>query len=147
MQEAYLGAFVAIEHMPRDEVEVLPWLRTITRNTLIDAIRTLRAEKRGGGRPRLDARSRGESIFGQRLETPSREVRGHERAQRLHTAAESLPEPYRRAARAMLTGESPSELAGALGKSIGATHMLLTRTRGLLQKALGGGPSDYLDSR
>ena len=145
LQELYLSAFLALDRMPAEPAGVKAWLKRIAHNLLVDALRSLGAAKRGAGRIAVKGESRGESFFGAQNTTPSQVVRGDERGALLRAAVAELPEPYRTAAEALLAGEPAEELAQRLGKTLGATHMLLTRTRARLKRDLPG-DSALLDS-
>ena len=55
MQETYADAFLSIRtFVPRNTGAFLRWLMTLARNNLLDAVRGLQTEKKGGDRVRLD---------------------------------------------------------------------------------------------
>jgi RNA polymerase sigma factor (sigma-70 family) len=144
MQEAGLRAARVGERFPRDEAQFRSWLAAVARNACRDLIRSFKAEKRGAGMNRVDNASRGESVFGGSAGTPSGLVRRADRDRHLWKAADSLPDPYRSAAIALLEDATPREVAARLGESMPATYVIIRRAKELLAKALGGQPRDFL---
>jgi RNA polymerase sigma factor (sigma-70 family) len=70
--------------------------------------------------------------------TPSRHARRDERATRLNTALDALPQDYGRAVRLYDLESLPiDEVAKQMGRSTGAVHMLRARAHDRLKDLLG----------
>lgn len=154
MQQTYVDAVRDIHRfVPQGEGAFLAWLVTLGKRNLLDAIRMLEAEKRGGGRVRVEARPRSESfvalydMLGAVTSTPSRKVARAEAADWLEQAIESLPGAYRQAVQMLdIEGRSSREVAASLDRSIGAVYMLRARAHRLLGEMLGTGSRYFSDS-
>jgi RNA polymerase sigma factor (sigma-70 family) len=112
------------------------WLLRLANNLLIDMIRAQRAAKRGGpgiGSPAAPAILRHSVLHLLRdlrlyLRTPSQSAVGHELAAIVRRAVEKLEPDYRRAVEMRyLEGQSPAQIAQAMGRTIGAVRMLCNR--------------------
>ena len=119
------------------------WLATLARNNLLDVVRMLEAEKRGGGRLRvplgieessmilLDELLAGTSV------TPSRDLSQKESLLLLERALEKLPQLYQQVVRLYDLEEKPvEEVARALEKSPGAVYMMRSRAHRRLRETL-----------
>lgn len=145
MQQAYTAAFCGIGgFVPRGEGAFGAWLATLAKRTLIDAIRGLEADKRGGDRKRIEIGSTDESFvalferLGGTATTPSRQAARHEARACLEQAIAALPEAYRTLVRLYdLEGKSAREVAIALGRSPGAVYMLRARAHQRLSEIMG----------
>ena len=109
---------------------------------MLDAVRLLEADKRGGGRRAVfsaDA-SRAELLdaLGAGGPTASRVAATREAVAALEAAVESLPPLQREVVRKYdLEGMSVEEVAGAVGKSTGAVFMLRARAHRALCERMG----------
>jgi RNA polymerase sigma-70 factor (ECF subfamily) len=151
MQETYAAACLHIhEFVPQGPGSFAAWLTTLATNNLIDAIRSLEAEKRGGKHRRLDPASGEDSLAAlhELLEatntTPSSAAVRNEAVEALRRALRRLPGAYRRVVtRYYLDGDSVEAVALAEKCSKGAVFMRLARALDLLRGVLGR-PSHYL---
>ncbi|MFO0840020.1 MAG: sigma-70 family RNA polymerase sigma factor [Phycisphaerae bacterium] len=148
LQETFTDAFLGIRaFVSRGDGALRLWLRKLARNNLIEAIRGLEADKRGGGlrRVEFDSHTDARTTFLQRLlvagapTTPSQNFARREAHAMLAHAMASLPERYRLAIqRYDLEGKTIQETAAELGCSHGGTHLVrnraLQRLRALLAR-------------
>lgn len=156
LQESFAEAFRSIARfVPRGEGSFGFWLGTLTQRTLLDALRMLTAEKRGGGRIQVHAVRAvgadgstvgGECLFGAASSTPSRAAGRVEAARALDRAVRELPPVQRTVVRMCdLERRSAAEVAAAIGRSVGAVYMVraraLRRLRGIM-----GSASKYLST-
>lgn len=154
MQETYKDAFLDIgQFHPCGPDSFIRWLTTLAERNLIDAIRAWEAEKRGGGRRRVQPAGSADSlhVLHEQLErassTPSHRVARAEAYQRLRRAIEQLPPTYRRVVELYdLQGWSAREVAGALDRSEGAVYMLRSRAHRYLNTHLGPGSLYFSDT-
>ena len=145
MQQAYTAAFCGIGRFaPRGEGAFGAWLATLAKRNLIDAIRGLEADKRGGSRQRIEPGGSDESFVGlfERLggtaTSPSRQAARKEARVCLGQALESLPETYRTLVQMYdLEGRPVQEVAQTLGRSPGAVYMLRARAHRRLSEIMG----------
>ncbi|HUU95956.1 MAG TPA: sigma-70 family RNA polymerase sigma factor [Phycisphaerae bacterium] len=146
-QEAYVVAVRELaSFQPRGKNAFFKWLLTIAERKLIDAIRALRAAKRGGGKKALElpARSDASSIAGL-LEhvaiherTPSRSAADHEIVSAVQNALAGLKEDYRTAIHCRyIEGLSAAETAARMGRSEGAVLKLCERALQQLAESIG----------
>ncbi len=154
VQQAYTDAFVHIRQFtPRTNHSLTDWLVVLARHALIDALRGLEADKRGGDRIRVTAPAPDDGsydglfqLLGATTSTPSRAAARDEGRAALRRAIDRLPEAHRRAVELYdLQGRSGEEVAAALGRSVGAIYMLRARAHGLLRELMGA-PSAYLST-
>lgn len=143
LQESYTEAFLHIRRLrPESDASFVGWLTRLTRNNLIDAVRALEAEKRGGGRARLAPSSEDSAneLFerlASRDSTPSRVLARTETALALRRAVQALPEHYGRVVTLYDLEAWPIDrVAGALGRSAGAVYMMRARAHRLLAELL-----------
>ena len=145
MQVTYLEAFMEIRRFDPDRAQPFrAWLQRIAENNLRDAIRGLQRQKRPQPSNRVDAPAGADSTWelyahlGVTTTTPSRHVSREERLTHLNAALESLPDDYRKVIRLYdLQGLPIAEVAGQLGRSSGAIHMLRARAHDRLREQLG----------
>jgi len=143
MQQTYTDAFVDAHRFSSDGGSLTAWLLSLARYNLIDALRMLEADKRGGGRRRLSL-SANESLIalwetiGGSHTTPSGHAAKNEARAALENSIEKLPESYRRVVQLYdLEGQSMDEVAKALDKNSGAVYMMRTRALRKLRALLG----------
>jgi RNA polymerase sigma-70 factor (ECF subfamily) len=143
LQESYTEAFLHIRRLrPESDAAFVGWLTRLTRNNLIDAIRALETEKRGGGRARQRVARDDSAIdllerLAARESTPSRVMARAEAVAALRGAIELLPERYRQVVTLYdLQGEPIDRVAAALGRSSGAVYMMRSRAHRLLADRL-----------
>lgn len=145
MQQTYADAFVGIRRfVPRGEGAFQAWLIRLAKRNLVDAVRMLSAEKRGGDRRALETQTP-ESSFAafheyllRTFSTPSRSIAGREAKVALEEALAALPDHYAQVVRLYdLEGRSIEEVATAVGRSEGATYMLRSRAHDWLAERMG----------
>lgn len=146
LQVTFLEAYLQIDRFePRGDGALLAWVTKIAENNIRDAIRGEQAGRRPSPGDRLRAPAgRGESFdglvfaLGATYTTPSHEARMGEAVTRLTAAIDALPQDYAKVVRGIdLQGRSASDLAGDLGRSVGAVHMLRARAHDALRESLG----------
>lgn len=140
LQQTWIDASLGFETLvSRSDRAVRAWLWSIARRNLIDAIRMLDAERRGGGRRMTPLRSIGSgSLRWFARSTPSRRPRALERNRALYDAIGELPERYRRVVEGFdLQGRAMGEIASELGTSPGAAYMMRARAHRVLRERLG----------
>lgn len=145
LQQTYTDAFLCIGQLEaRSEAGFGAWLVKLARRNLLDALRMLDAEKRGGGRQRVDVGAMGEScvilyeMLGGSSTTASREAALNEAQTELEKAVAALPELYQRVVRMYdLECRGIDEVAAALHRSPGAVFMLRARAHRRLAEAMG----------
>ncbi len=149
MQEAYTDAFLGIgAFVPRHEHSFTAWLTALAKRNLIDAIRILEAERRGGKRRQIAPGGPGTSdesctALYERLcttsSTPSRRAATVESCAALKQAVAGLPATYRTVVEMHdLEGRPVEEIASELGRSVGAVYMLRARAHRCLANILDG---------
>ena len=145
MQVTYVEAFLQIgRFVPKDSESFLAWLRQIAQNNVRDAIRTLEREKRPPPSRRIEPPRGDDSyvalyeLLGATSTTPSRAAARRESKRILDAAIAQLPPDYATAVRLHdLEGQTGPEMAAAMGRSRGATFMLLARAHDRLRENLG----------
>ncbi len=145
MQQTYVDAFQSIgRFLPQGDGSFARWLDTLARCNLRDAIKMLEAQKRGGGRRRVDLRATDQSVATLLEElagmgsTPSQHVAKVEAIVDLEGAIRALPLTYRSVVRLYDIECKPiDEVAEALGRSPGAVYMLRSRAHDRLRETLG----------
>ncbi len=155
LQQTYVDALRDIGGFQgRNEQSFECWLETLSRRNLLDALRMLEADKRGGNHRRLDLRTPDESyvnlfeVLAGGVTTPSRRATRNEAHDTLKQALSRLPAAYRQVVEMYdIQGKPVDEVAEALDRSSGATYMLRARAHRMLCDIMGTA-SDYLtDSR
>lgn len=145
MQQTYADAFVGIKRfVPRGEGAFRAWLIRLAKRNLVDAIRMLSAEKRGGSRRQMETPAPEASYAAlyeyilRSLSTPSRKMAGREAQLALEEALAQLPSHYAQVVRLYdLAGQSIEDVAKAVGRSVGATYMLRSRAHDWLVERMG----------
>jgi RNA polymerase sigma-70 factor (ECF subfamily) len=156
MQQAYAEAFTSIRRfVPRGHGAFAAWLAALARCNLLDAVRMLETDKRGGDRRRIEsARFPGDDSYFSLLDvvavttgTPSRFAARDEGCRAVRAALDRLPEVQRRVVEMYdLQGHAAAEVAAAIGRSEGAMYMLRARAHRALAEHMGSA-SDFLTSR
>lgn len=147
VQDAFIVAFQQIrEFEPRGGAAFHAWLARIAENRLMDAVKALRAAKRGGGWVRVQGTPSAEAdgiipaleMLATRSSTPSRSVAAHEAEAALEAALNSLDPDYRDVLRMRYIEAQPvAACAARLRRSEGAVHMLLSRALVALRARMG----------
>jgi RNA polymerase sigma-70 factor (ECF subfamily) len=145
MQVAYLEAFLHIDQLTaRDTASFLSWLTRIAENAIRDAVRGLSRQKRPDPARRVASPAPEDSYsclldcLGMTTTTPSRQAVLKDSASILEAAIQRLPDDYRAAVRLYdLEGRPISDVASAMGRSVGAVHMLRARAHDRLRQDLG----------
>lgn len=149
-QEVYVRAVAHAASAPPEEPADLAlrrWLARLARTTVVDAVRALRARKRGGGaRPLRLARSDWshsgllESLVAGVQPGPATEAGQWEEQARLLAAYERLPADHRRVlGLRQFEGRSAAETARRMGRSEDAVNSLYRRALEAWGGALRGG--------
>ena len=145
LQQTCVDAFCAISRVQIDDQRAFSaWFETIARRNLIDTVRALRSEKRGGNHQRLTVHDLTKSLsdlLGQLFAhsvTASRQAMTSESLDRLRQAIAKLPEHYRAVVEQYdLKQQTIEQVAQTLGKTVGATFMIRSRAHRLLADMLG----------
>jgi RNA polymerase sigma-70 factor (ECF subfamily) len=152
MQQAYAEAVVSLPRFEdRGQGSFAAWLTNLARCTLIDAIRMLEADKRGGDRKRIQAAGNPDDscsnlfdMLAQTMGTPSRYAARHEAAAAVRHAIDQLQGPQKQVVEMYdLQGKPVAEVAAALGRSEGAVYLLRVRAHRRLAELMGA-PANYL---
>lgn len=145
MQIAYLEAFLHIDQLTaRDLTSFVAWMTRIAENALRDAVRGLSRQKRPNPARRVTTAGSEDSYvglldcLGVTTTTPSRVASRRDAATALEAAIQRLPEDYHKAVRLYdLEGRPVADVAAAMGRSVGAVHMLRARAHDRLREDLG----------
>ncbi len=145
-QDTYV---IAIRHIGtlkgRTDEAFFAWLRSIAENKLTDAIRAMRAIKRGGNGQVIETIDAQASSVIALLDlmsvdehTPSQLAVRHELVARVRSAVAALPADYRDAVQLRyVQGLSVIETAQRMGRAEGAVRMLCCRALRLLADEIG----------
>ncbi len=146
-QEVCLSALQGIETLELGDRDPFGWLCQLADRRIVDAWRHhFGAQKRAANREvgleaggTADDDRRGlVDLLSASMTTPSQAMARDQRADRLREALDRLPDEAREAIRLRyLEGLPSKEIAQRLGKTDGATRVLLTRTLNKLQQLLG----------
>lgn len=154
LQETFTDAFLDIHQFkPGSDSVFLAWLTTLATRNLLDAIRMLEADKRGGNVRRVTPGGSNESYadlmgeLGGTATTPSGHVARDEAKAALDRAIAQLPDHYRRVIRMYDLEERPlADVAEAMERSLGATSIMRHRALRMLGEIMGPA-SQYLSNR
>lgn len=145
VQQAHVEIFRRIKSLRNQNVDSFDrWMSTILLRQLLNALRELRALKRGGGHVRLggDRRLEDSSIALWNTlvgsgKTPSRVAARREAALAVHSALDGLPAQYRKAIWSVhIEGCPVREVACELGKTERAIHALCRRGLARMRRQL-----------
>ncbi|MFO0835367.1 MAG: RNA polymerase sigma factor [Phycisphaerales bacterium] len=145
LQVTFVEAFLQIEGFTdRGEGSFLAWLSHIADNNLRDAIKALERAKRPDPRKQVHAGGDDDAyvalveLLGYTSTTPSRAAARGEVHTALDAVLSQLPPAYEQVIRMLdLEGKAPAQAAEALGRTVGATHMLRARAHDRLRELLG----------
>jgi RNA polymerase sigma factor (sigma-70 family) len=151
MQQTYTDAFLDVGRLAARTAEAFrAWLTVLARCNLVDTIRMLEAERRGGQRRSLQLASYEDScmalyeFLGAKRTTPSQRVARQEACAAVSQAIEQLPEKHKHVIQLYdLEGEPIEVVAASLGKRAGAVYMIRARAHRQLREILGAS-SKYL---
>ncbi|HEX6813617.1 MAG TPA: RNA polymerase sigma factor [Planctomycetota bacterium] len=145
MQQTYADAFLDVRRFePEREGTFGAWLSTLARRNLVDALRMLEAQKRGG-KVRRVAGNAGEdsavvllALLSHSTSSPARAAARREAGQVLEQALQQLPEAQESVVRHYdLEGRRAEDVAAVMGRSTGAMFMLRARAHRRLREILG----------
>jgi len=150
-QEAYMAVFQQVGSLRDHSARAFrSWLQAVVERKLIDAIRALRAQKRGGGKQAGDPEAAVSSVIelldvvAAHEQTPSRSAARRELVAGVHTALEELKEDHREALRLhYIEGLSVAGTARRMGRSPKAVVMLCNRALRQFARAIGD-PGKFL---
>ncbi len=151
MQQTCADAFLDISRfIPQGEGSFARWLATLADRNLLDALRMLEADKRGGARRRIEPVAGDDSLVAlyelvtATTTSPSRLAARNEAKAAIEKAVQQLPETYRHAVVMYDLQDRPiQEVAEALKRSPGAVFMLRARAHRRLAELMGTA-SDFL---
>jgi RNA polymerase sigma-70 factor (ECF subfamily) len=143
MQESYAGAFLSIGQFDR-RGSFPAWLQKIARNNLLDAIKALSADCRGGSHRRVETEHGADTVLSlfdvlsDSGTTPSRGAMRSELRDVLGRALAELPDAYREVVQLYdLECRTADQVAEMLNCSPGAVYMRRARAREMLREVLG----------
>ncbi len=146
LQETFTDAFLSIRKFtPRGDGSLAVWLKKLAHNNLLEAIRALEADKRGGGRRPLSLSAAPDAhttLFGtlmpQAVQTsPSQHLAREDVRRALAAALAQLPARYRLVIeRHDLQGRPIGEAAAELQCSPGGAHLVRNRAMDRLRALL-----------
>jgi RNA polymerase sigma factor (sigma-70 family) len=147
LQVTFVEAFLRIRCLRQATVGgFTAWLQRMAEHNLADAVRASTRKKRDGA-ARITHGPAGESsrtlllAVANPQTTASGRAAAAEQLARLHAAIAGLPASYRQVVEQIDLGErSVADVAGTLGRSEGAVHMLRARAHDRLRELLHGGP-------
>ena len=153
LQETYLDAFLGIGRLiAREGQSFAAWLYQIANRNLINALKMLEAEKRGGNRRPVGGPASDASyialydLLSGSGSTPSQHLARGEGRSALEHALSQLPGDYRLVVELYdLQGRAMEDVARTLGRSPGAAHLMRFRAHRRLE-ALLGNVSAYLST-
>jgi RNA polymerase sigma-70 factor (ECF subfamily) len=144
LQETFAEAFRTIGGFePQGKDAFYRWLSTIADHRLLDAIRSLKTVRRGGGHAPAVNTARSSianlvDIVAVTTRTPSRAARGHENTAAVQVALAGLRPEHRDALTLRyLQGLPIAEVAVRMGKTESAVHKLCSRALQGLRKSMG----------
>ena len=153
MQQSFADAFLDVGQFDLDEDgDFAGWLFRITQCNLRDAIRMLKAVKRGGRIARVEYYDPAKTaaallnMLSDSGTTPSKGASNEESASQLDCALSQLPPSYRVVVQLYdLEGVDVDTVAERLGRSCGAVYMLRARAHDRLRELLGDSAKFFTD--
>jgi RNA polymerase sigma-70 factor (ECF subfamily) len=149
LQETFAEAFRTIGNFePQGKDAFYRWLSTIADHRLLDAIRSLKTARRGGGQAPAANTARSSianlvNIVAVTLRTPSRSARGHETTAAVQVALAGLRDEHRDALTLRyLRGLPIAEVAARMGKTESAVHKICSRALQGLRTSMGDAAND-----
>ena len=143
VQEACVDAIRDIvRFVPSGDGSFVSWLEKIARRNLVDAIRGLKADRRGGDRRRLEHPVDKSYVdilcqIEATITSPSGQIARQERIQELKDAIANLPEAYRRIVELYdLEGRPIEEVSAMCGLRAGTIHMRRMRAFRMLRELI-----------
>ncbi len=154
LQETYTDAFLDIaDFVDRGAESFEHWLTTIGKNNLLNAVQSLEAEKRGGGRVPLspDQHDSSYAALHELLKcsttSPSGKAAKAEAKAALEQAIDRLPRDYQTVVRLYdIEGHPVEDVAATMRRSAGAVFMLRARGHRALGRLLGASVKYISDS-
>lgn len=154
LQETYTDAFLDVaDFVDRGAGSFEHWLTAIGKNNLLNAVQSLEAEKRGGGRVPLSPDQQDDSyaalheLLGCTTTTPSGRAAKEEAKAALEQAISRLPRDYQIVVRLYdLEGHPAEDVASTMKRSAGAVFMLRARAHRALARLLGAPLKYFSDS-
>jgi RNA polymerase sigma-70 factor (ECF subfamily) len=146
VQQTFAQAFRSIsEYRQQEGASFLSWLTAIAENKIMDTVKGLQREKRGGNRQRVrhvatESRSVADlvNLLSAGSHTPSRSVAGHEAVSAIQNAINDLPEEYRKAVQLrLLECKSLEETAQLMNRGPRAVQGLIDRAKKKMRAVLG----------
>jgi RNA polymerase sigma-70 factor, ECF subfamily len=144
LQETFAEAFRTIGAFePQGKDAFYRWLSTIADHRLLDAIRALKAARRGGGHAPAANVARSSianlvDVVAVTTRTPSRSARGTETAAAVQVALAALRSEHREALTLRyLQGLPIADVAARMGKTESAVHKICSRALQALRKSMG----------
>lgn len=144
LQQTYADAMRDIRKFKLDDrSSFAAWLLIIAKHNLLDAIKMLEADSRGGNQRRIEPAGSDESfialydMLSASSTTPSRLAARNEIKNAIQQAVGKLPDAYRQVVSMYdIEGRSVQEVADALGRSCGAVFMLRARAHARLREEM-----------
>jgi RNA polymerase sigma factor (sigma-70 family) len=154
MQQTYADAFRSIgQFVPLGDGAFRAWLSSLADYNLRDALRMLKAKKRGGGRKRVGNDPSSDSygdllnILSDSGTSPSGRAARVEGASALEDAISSMPDVYQAVVRLFdLECRPIAAVAQEIQRSPGAVYMLRARAHDKLRRILGETGKFFTDS-
>ncbi len=145
LQQTFTDAFLSIRSFaPVGNGAFTAWVTAIARRNVIDAVRYLDAERRGGRAETVPLGQSRASWPSQALRlargntSPAGGARRNEAAQALRSAVARLPADYQTVIRMYdLEGRAMADVASAIGRTRGAAYLIRQRGLARLEQLLG----------
>ena len=145
LQQTYTDAFLDVgTFVSRGEGAFRAWLVTLAKRNLLDAVKAMKAARRGGHRRRVEARSTEESVqvlvelLSDSGSTPSRHAATGEACTAMEVAITHLPPTYAQVVRMCdLEARPVEEVAQTVDRTVGAVYLLRIRAHDRLRTLMG----------
>lgn len=146
-QETYMVVFRQIRQFePKTDASFMHWISKIAEHRLLDALKAMRAAKRGGGRAGLQQPLDSSQtvalleLLAVNDRTPSMSVAGVEAVGALREALAQVKPDYQEALRLRyIEGLPIADVAARLGRTEGAVNMLLSRALKAVEELMTDG--------